>query len=458
MAGPQAQAFWTRADELFYGGAAGGGKTDLLLGLALAAHDKSIVFRREYSQIKGLIDRSRELLRRTSAKYNGQDNIWRGIPGQRVLEFGAVQYEQDVEKYQGRPHDLIAFDELPHFTKHQYTYLIGWNRTTDPSQRCRIVSAGNPPMDADGEWIIQYWAAWLDPQHSNPARPGELRWYAMIDGEQVEQENGDTFEWKGERITPKSKTFIPAKVTDNPYLMATDYQSRLQAMPEPMRSKLLYGDFGVGFKDDPWQVIPTAWVIAAQDRWSELPPTTQLTGMAADVARGGDDKTVVAKRRKNWFEPLVKHAGIDTPDGQSVARIVIAEREGDIVPAIDIIGVGASAYDMLQAQGIPVRAVNFAEASNEMDKSGQLAFVNKRAEYYWRFREALDPNGGDEIALPVDRELRADLCAARWKMTVRGIQIESKEDIKKRLGRSPDCADAVVMAAHDGNEFRWEFV
>jgi len=87
-----------------------------------------------------------------------------------------------------------------------------------------------------------------------------------------------------------------------------------------------------------------------------------------------------------------------------------------------------------------------AERSDESDRSGRLSMVNVRAAQYWAMREALDPELGDGLELPPDPELLADLTAARWRLTPRGIQIESKDDIIARLGRSPDCADAVVMA------------
>jgi hypothetical protein len=61
-------------------------------------------------------------------------------------------------------------------------------------------------------------------------------------------------------------------------------------------------------------------------------------------------------------------------------------------------------------------------------------------------REALDPDSGQDIALPPDRDLRADLTAPRWSITARGIQVESKEEIRKRIGRSPDAGDAVMLA------------
>ena len=79
------------------------------------------------------------------------------------------------------------------------------------------------------------------------------------------------------------------------------------------------------------------------------------------------------------------------------------------------------------------------------DASGTLEFRNRRAEVWWKFREALDPNSGEDIALPPDLELMADLTAPTWFLSTQGIQIEEKDAIKKRLGRSPDCGDAVVM-------------
>lgn len=422
------------------------------MGLGITAHLKSIIFRREYRQLRDVIERSRQLLSGTGARFNGTDGIWREIPGGRTLEFGAVQYEPDVERYQGRAHDLKGFDELTHFTLSQYQYLIGWNRTTVVGQRARVVATGNPPMSAEGEWVIRRWGAWLDSQHPHPAAPGELRWYAVVDGEEVEVETGEPFEFEGELITPKSRTFIPARLADNPYLMATDYGATLQAMPEPMRSKMLYGDFAVGFEDDPYQVIPTEWVLRAQERWEHVRRDTPLTALGVDVARGGGDQTVLSRRYDNWFDELEKHPGSSTPDGGRVAQLVIAALAGhpNVRPVVDVIGIGASVYDTLVSHGVPAVGLNVSEASEARDKSSRLGFVNKRAELYWKLREALDPESGEDIALPPDRELRADLCAPKWKLMARGIQIESKEDIIKRIGRSPDCADAVVLALYHG--------
>jgi hypothetical protein len=75
-----------------------------------------------------------------------------------------------------------------------------------------------------------------------------------------------------------------------------------------------------------------------------------------------------------------------------------------------------------------------------------LTFRNLRAWSYWTMREMLDPVKGQGLMLPPDQELLSDLTAPRWKMTLQGVQIEAKEDIVKRLGRSPDAGDAVVLS------------
>src|SRR4051794_41152283 len=116
-------------------------------------------------------------------------------------------------------------------------------------------------------------------------------------------------------------------------------------------------------------------------------------------------------------------------------------------------GVSRSSSRRLKDNGIePVSFVASGE-SMEKTKDDQLAFANKRAEVWWKFREALDPDqpDGSAIALPPDPELRADLCAPTWKLGARGILLESKDEIRKRLGRSPGKGDAVVMCWSEGN-------
>jgi len=453
--GAQTMAYLSEADELYYGGAAGGGKSALLCGLATTSHEKSIIFRREYPQIKGLED---EVIKIIGSRigYNSQDKVWK-LTDNRILEFGAVQHEQDVEKFQGRPHDLIGFDELPQFTESQYTFLIGWNRSST-GKRCRIVGAGNPPTNPEGYWVIKRWAPWLDKNHHNPAKPGELRWFTTIDGVDTEVEGKGPHIIDGKEIYARSRTFIPAKLEDNPYLIGSGYASTLEAMPEPYRTMLRHGSFDVKQDDQDFQVMPSDWVREAMDRGKnkDTPPAgVPMCTMGVDIAQGGKDKTVIAPRYDYWFSPLIRIKGEDTPLGRDVASQIMKHRIHNAKVILDMGGgYGSGAYECL-VDNIGKSNIITYNASNVgigRSKDGTLAFSNKRAQAYWQMREALDPSqlGGSPICLPDDPELLADLCAPTYKITPRGIQIESKEAIKKRLGRSTDPGDAVVMSWVEG--------
>jgi hypothetical protein len=255
----------------------------------------------------------------------------------------------------------------------------------------------------------------------------------------------------GHAIRPMSRTFIPARLEDNPHLLATDYGTVLESLPEPLRSQLRRGDFAAGQEDDPWQLIPAAWVDAAMVRWHPAGAGQPLSCLGVDVAHGGADKTVVSPRRGTWFGPLLKLAGRDTPDGNTAAAHVARLLEPGAHANVDAIGYGASAAERLKdappaGHGLPAIAVNVAERSEYRDRSGKFRMVNVRAEMYWRLRELLDPAATAPAALPPDDELRADLTAPRYQITTTGIRIEPKDEIRARLGRSPDCGDAMALA------------
>jgi hypothetical protein len=116
-------------------------------------------------------------------------------------------------------------------------------------------------------------------------------------------------------------------------------------------------------------------------------------------------------------------------------------------------GWGGEPYGCCSANGIEnVVAYMGVNPTTERTKDGKIGFTNVRSLALWRFREALDPTqpGGSPIALPRDARLLADLTAARFTITPRGIAVESKEDLVKRLKRSTDDGDAVMMAWTEG--------
>lgn len=451
LPGPQSMAYESTADIIGYGGAAGGGKTDLACGKSLTQHRKVGVFRLNGTELTGVIDRFTELIGGRQG-YNGKDNIWRtrradGVTVQ--IEFGSFPNLGDEKKYQGRPHDLLIFDEAANMRQEQVRFLLGWLRTTIPGQRCQALLTFNPPTTAEGRWIIDYFGPWLDKKHPNPAKPGELRWFATVDGKDIEVESGEVFEHNGEQIKPLSRTFIPSRISDNPYLMGTGYMATLQSLPEPLRSQMLNGDFQAGMEDDPWQVIPTTWVDAAMARWKRPDKLKPMDSLGIDVARAGKDSTIIARRHDMWFDVPLVYPGSATPDGPTVAGLAIAAQRDRAVMHIDVIGVGSSPYDFLNEANQQVIGVNVAEAATGVDKSGRLRFKNLRSQLYWRMREALDPQNNTGICLPPDKRLLADLCAPTWKLVGQTIQVASREEIIDRIGRSPDYASAYVLALMD---------
>jgi hypothetical protein len=349
-------------------------------------------------------------------------------------------------KHQGRPKDFLGLDEATNFLKSQALFLMGWVRTTKPGQRCRRVMTFNPPTTTEGQWVIEFFAPWLVEEHPNPAKDGELRWFATIDGKDTEVEDGQTFRHKGDLIVPLSRTFIRSNLDDNPFLAETGYGATLQSLPEPLRSQMMRGDFQAGMQDDRWQVIPSEWVKLAQLRWRPKDAKGPMDSIGADVSRGGRDETIISRRHGVWFDELLAQPGTASPDGPTVAGQVVQARRDQCPVHIDIVGWGSSPYDFLVENNVQTIGINGASKSFGVAKEGEIAFANLRAEVWWRMREALDPTTPDPIALPPDPKLRADLCAPKWRLTQRGIQVELKEEIIKRIGRSPDRGDAVCMA------------
>ena len=212
---------------------------------------------------------------------------------------------------------------------------------------------------------------------------------------------------------------------------------------------MLNGDFSAGLEDDPWQVIPTAWVEAAQARWEKKDVKPPMDSVGVDVARGGKDETIIARRHGMWFDVPIAYPGQETPNGPATAGLVISALRDKAPIHVDVIGVGSSVYDFLREAGQQTLGINVAEKARAKDKSGQLTFKNLRSQLWWQMREALDPDSNTGIALPPDKRLLADLCTPTWRLQDGKIYVESREDIVKKLGRSPDYASAYLLALMD---------
>lgn len=451
LPGPQTEAYLSEADILLYGGQAGGGKSYLTMGLASQEHTSAIVFRRESAQTDGLEKAGKEIIGDT-ARYNGTDKEWTWGSCLRSVKLAGMQLAEDWMKHAGRERDLIAFDEAGEFLRKQVSSMLAWLRGP-VGQRCRLILASNPPRSADGYWLKEWFAPWLDIQYPNPAKPGELRWAVMLDGSPQWVDGPGEYEIEGDTYTALSFTFIPASLEDNPFRNTPEYRAKLQSLEEPLRSQLLKGDFEAGMEDGTNQCIPTEWVKLAQERWTpQAPVGIPQCAIGVDVAQGGTDQTTLARRHDGWFAPLEAIPGVETPSGAEVAGKVLARRHDDAKVIVDVGGGwGADTLKHLTKNHVDAVAYMGVVDSQRRDKTNQLKLFNVRTEAYWRLREALDPYqpGGSSIMLPPDRELLADLTAPTYEtISAKGglcIKLEPKDKLVKRLGRSPDKGDAVVM-------------
>lgn len=459
--GPQMDAYDSKADVLLFGGSPGGGKSSLALGLAFTQHQRSLILRRQYTDLTGLID--------DAIKIHGSREGFNGAPpprltiGQnRFIDFGACTRAGDEQHWMGRPHDLIAPDEATQFSEHQVRFLMGWCRHENPRQRTRVLLPTNPPLTAEGLWVLQMFAPWLDDRYPNPAKPGELRWVitdehgrdVWVDGPDDEREMMVAGQMKP--VRPTSRSYIPSDVSDNPFYASGAYRSKLDAMVEPHRSILL-GKFKTTFRDQPNQTIPTAWVKEAQERWTPKPPSEiPMCAIGVDCSGGGEDPMVLAIRHDGWFAPLVVVPGKEIPmerAGAYSGGVILGYRRDDALVVVDLGGgYGGPTYEHLKGNRVDVTGFRGQEKTTRRSQEGKLRFANKRTAALWLLREALDPgqDGGSPIALPDDPELVADLTASTFEPTANGIVVESKKDVNERLGRSTNKGDAVAMAWFEG--------
>ena len=155
----------------------------------------------------------------------------------------AADRMQDTKKHKGDRVDFLAFDEADEFSEPMIRFMMGWAGTTDPNQHVQIMLGFNPPDGADGEWLITFFAPWVDDQHPNPAEDGEIRYFIYVNEKDVEVDSKDPVVIEGETYYPTSRTFFRALVQDNPYAMATGYDKTLSNMAEPYRSLYYLGLF-----------------------------------------------------------------------------------------------------------------------------------------------------------------------------------------------------------------------
>jgi len=190
-------------------------------------------------------------------------------------------------------------------------------------------------------------------------------------------------------------------------------------------------------------VLPMGWIEAAVERGKSFTPPDDAVVLGVDVADTGDDETVVAycSDAGCW---LVEE--LDADDVVHVADMLNTRAAASTRVIIDSIGVGAGTLAAAQKLGLNCDGFVASKGTKRLDATGTFGFTNLRAAAWWNLRELLDPANPDPIVLPDHPLVLGDLSAPKWREAAGGkITIESKADIHRRLGRSTDYGDAIVM-------------
>ncbi len=192
-------------------------------------------------------------------------------------------------------------------------------------------------------------------------------------------------------------------------------------------------------------LIHIDWLLAAQQRpASNAAVHRDQRRVGVDVARSGSDATVFLLREGPAIRDIEEHHNLDTME--TVGKLIIFVDKHKISWGnvfVDVIGIGAGVVDRLKEQRLRVQDVNFGSSAYDSKK-----YANMRAECYWHVHDALKPDAAEPMTLPARCDkLISELVSIEWHATSTGkIIMESKEDIKKRLGRSPDYADALALS------------
>jgi hypothetical protein len=247
----------------------------------------AVLFRRTYPELTapgGLWPESFRLYPYLNATPNESKLTWWFPSGARV-QFSHMQHEKNVLGWLGSQIPLVAFDQLETFTEHQFWYMLSRNRSVC-GVRPYVRATANPRPG----WLADLLAWWIDPAsgYPRPERAGVLRWFVRREDVMFWAGTPEELVFRHPGSQPKSLTFIPAKLTDNPILMSADpdYAANLAALPRVERERLEKGNWLIGDLDG--EFPPEYFARIYFDEW---PPDLTIKVMALDPSKGKDART-----------------------------------------------------------------------------------------------------------------------------------------------------------------------
>jgi hypothetical protein len=358
----------------------------------------------------------------------GRSNLTEWYQGNELVAFGNKPADNDPAAFQGihAPRVGVFFDEADGIPDALWDAALGLMTTED----CRWLAVGNPdPMNryskfreicrAGSGWHVIHIGWEHTPNCTGEELPGEIK---LVD---------ESYLGLVERANPQGKS-------------------------HPLYKAKVDGIW-VDSDDAEWQIIPEAWVRAAQERWREQPTAPgPMTAAGVDPSRGGADEMVIAPLHGTWFAETIGKPGSEVPDGRRAASFVEKNIARGVPIAIDSEGIGTSPTDILAEDGwlvVPIAAGSGAPTVRRRgkdepikDASGMYTYANLRAAMWFGFRDVLNPRNGSQIALPPGNEIARQLTAVQYEIRGTRLLVQSKDEIKKVLKRSTDDADAIIQA------------
>lgn len=372
--GPQETFLTSNADIVIYGGSAGGGKTFGLLIEPLRHITKTkgfgaVIFRRETPQITnegGLLDESKKLYYPIGATLRESPKIeWVFPPFNNRIQFHHLQYESDCQSFDGAQICFIGFDQLEHFTEYQFFYMFSRNRSTC-GVRPYIRATANPDADS---WLSRFISWWIDQDTGYPIeeRSGIVRWFIRDGSEIIWADTREELLEEYQR-EPKSVTFIPAKLSDNPILEKAnpEYRSNLQALSYIEQERLLLGNWKIRaegkkvFNRDWFDVIDSApgcesvvrrWDMASTRKNKRNKDPDWTVGLKMGKSGGVYYVLDMYRTRDNPGEVEQARKQIQMQDGPFVA--IREEQEGGSAGKRVIHMAARDQFNGLDYQGVP---------------------------------------------------------------------------------------------------------